>query len=85
MGDEEGLNGLAEMDKILKIVLKSIEESRRVYMIHPDTYNKFTDSQKEFLKTQGQVLLSSCIEPTKIYISKAVSLLNYPIDYWEEV
>ena len=54
-------------------------------MIHPDTYNKFTDSQKEFLKTQGQVLLSSCIEPTKIYISKAVSLLNYPIDYWEEV
>lgn len=79
------MNGFAEMDKILKIVLKSIEESRRVYMIHPDTYNKFTDSQKEFLKTQGQVLLSSCVEPTKIYISKVASLSNYPIEYWEEV
>ena len=77
------------MDEILKTVLKSIlksiKESRRVYMIHPDTYNKFTDWQKEFLKTQGQVVLSSCVEPTEIYISKAASLSNPIIDYWEEV
>lgn len=73
------------MDKILKTVLKSIAESQRVYMIHPDTYNKFTDWQKEFLKTQGQVILSSCVEPTEIYISKATSLFNPTIDYWEEM
>lgn len=69
------------MDEILKI----IEKYQRIYIIHPDTYNKFTDSQKKFLETQGKIFLCSCIEPTEIYISKDASLLNPTIDYWEKV
>lgn len=66
-------------------ILKAIERNQKVYIIHPDTYNKFTDWQKKFLETQGKIFLCSCVEPTKIYISKAVSLSNHPIEYWEEV
>lgn len=69
------------MDEILKI----IKRNRKVYIIHPDTYNKFTDWQKNFLETQGEIFLCSYVEPTEIYISKAASLLNPTIDCWEEV
>lgn len=66
-------------------ILKTIERNQKVYIIHPDTYNKFTDWQKKFLETQGKIFLCSCVEPTEIYISKADSLLNPTIDYWEKV
>lgn len=31
------------------------------------------------------IFLCSCVELTEIYISKAASLSNPTIDYWEEV
>lgn len=68
------------MDEILKI----IEKYQRIYIIHPDTYNKLTDEQKKFFETQGKIFLCSHIEPTEIYVSKDASLLKPTIDCWEE-
>lgn len=68
------------MDEILKI----IERNQKVYIIHPDIYNKLFDWQKKALEMQGKIFLCSCIEPTEIYVSKDASLLKPTIDYWEE-
>lgn len=54
-------------------------------MIHPKTHEKLSQKDKDFLKDNFSIILSSCIEPTEVYVSKDASLLNYPIDYWEEV
>lgn len=42
-------------------ILKTVERNQRVYIIHPDTYNKFTDWQKKFLEAQGKIFLCSCV------------------------
>lgn len=74
-----------EIERILQKAYKILNQSKGLLMIHPKTHEQLSQKDKDFLKDNFSIILSSCVEPTEIYISKAASLSNYPIEYWEEV
>lgn len=89
MGDEEGLNRLdcdkSEIERILQKAYKILNQSKGLLIIHPKAHEQLSQKDKDFLKDNFSIILSSCIEPTEVYVSKDASLLNYPVDYWEEM